>query len=118
MRIYLILMAFIFSHFCSANPLERFEPKSVAKAVTLASKLGNSEWNYRWRGKDYGFVFEEDGSISKLKSWKNVRWVVVGENEVVLEGHADRMYLFFDANISEFTTFDWDGTKASGALVH
>jgi len=96
MRIYLILMAFIFSKFCNADPLERFEPKSVAKAVALASELGNSRWSYSWRGKEYEFVFEEDGSISNLTSWKDVRWVVVSENEVVLEGYTDRMHLFFN----------------------
>lgn len=118
MKKYLTFFIFVISSLAKADPLERYDPQAVAQAVTLASKLGNSEWSYSWKGRDYKFVFEEDGSISKLKSWKDVRWVVVGSNEVVLEGLTDRMHLFFDKRISKFTTFDWDGTKASGVLVH
>lgn len=63
-------------------------------------------------------MFAEDGSISKLKSWENVRWVVVGGNEVVLEGYTDRVHLFFNQNINKFTTINLDGTKEAGALLH
>ncbi|WP_445359857.1 hypothetical protein ACJJIL_12615 [Microbulbifer sp. EKSA005] len=118
MRVCLFFMTLFFSFFSNADPLERYDPQSVAKAVTLASRLSSSEWNYTWRGRNYKFVLEEDGSISKLKSWKDVRWVVVGANEIVLEGYTDRMHLFFDKNIKNFKTFDWDGTKATGTLAH
>ncbi|RYY74305.1 MAG: hypothetical protein EOO52_15750 [Gammaproteobacteria bacterium] len=97
-----------------ADPLKRFNQENIVEAVALKDKLVGTAWVYKWRGREYTFVFEADGSISKLSSWSMVKWVVISKNEVVLEGINDRMVLLFNTGATRFTTMDWNGQKSSG----
>ena len=100
-----------------SDPLDRFIPENVAGAARLKDQLVGSIWSYKWRGREYEFSFESDGSISKLKSWSMVSWVVTAPNEVVLEGVSDRMVLLFNDHATKFQTIDWDGEESSGIIL-
>jgi hypothetical protein len=113
----LILVGFAFSMYVVAYPLDRYNPESIVEAVALKDRLVDTQWTYTWRGNEYVFGFNSDGSISKLKSWGGVKWVIVGKNEVLLEGATDRMILLFNPLTTTFTTVDWDGTKGSGKII-
>ena len=116
MKIIIFIFCFIPS-LVLANPLDRFLPDNVAGSVRFKDKLVGTTWSYSWRGNEYVFGFESDGSISKLKSWSTVTWVITAPNEVVLEGISDRMVLLFDSTGTTFKTIDWDGQKSNGRLV-
>jgi len=118
MRFILIFLILLISASNNADPLERYAPQNITKAVALATKLSNTEWNYKWKGHSYRFFLNADGTISKLESWKDVHWVVIGANEIILEGYTDKMHLIFDRNIKTFASVDWDGSKSSGVLIH
>ncbi|MBU1310077.1 MAG: hypothetical protein KKE30_11170 [Gammaproteobacteria bacterium] len=113
----LIFFILTFSASSYSNPLQRFSYESIASSKMLAAKLGNSEWIYTWRGRDYKLRFNDDGSIGLLNSWTGVNWYVTGNREVVLEAEGSKMLLNFNANISAFYTRDWDGEKSVGRVL-
>jgi hypothetical protein len=98
---------------CSSSYVTLSIPES------FESNISGSTWSYEWRGRNYIFTFESDGTISKLSSWSSVSWNVTGTNEITLEAHSSKMYLFFNDDLTEFVTLDWDGQKASGIrMIH
>lgn len=118
MKIFTILMLLFMPSLGYSDPLARFMPETVVGSVALKNKLVGTTWVYKWRGREYLFSFAADGSISKLKSWSMVTWVVTAPNEVVLEGISDRMVLLFNEQATGFTSIDWDGQKTSGKIAY
>ena len=116
MRVFTFAVFISLSLIGFADPLERFTPESMGGSVALKDKLVGTTWIYKWRGREYNFGFNPDGTISKLQSWSMVRWVVIAPNEVALIGSSDRMVLLFNQQTTAFNTMDWDGRKSSGVL--
>jgi len=98
----------------AGEPLERFTPSNIKEAKKLEASLSGSEWVYSWRGREYNFQFNENGTIGILETWDGVRWYVSGKNDVVLVGEDNKMLLSFNVDFSNFDTRDWDGEKSSG----
>ena len=117
MKILIVLVLLFMPSLGFSDPLARFTPETVAGSVALKNKLVGTTWVYKWRGREYLFSFAADGSVSKLKSWSMVNWVVTAPNEVVLEGVSDRMVLLFNDQATGFTSIDWDGQKTRGEIV-
>ena len=115
MKILLTIILSILPLISTADPLERFSTENIVKAVALKDKLVGTQWVYKWRGREYIFVFDTNGSISKLNSWSTVKWVVTGSNEVVLEGTTDRMILLFNSQATKFTSIDYN--PLTGAMA-
>jgi len=107
--------------FCISNVLgedaKRDEFDKEVDRVAFSSKIAGTTWLYSWRGREYTFSFEPDGSISKLQSWSEVNWEVNQKNEVILMATNQRMYLYFDNEMGNFKTVDWDGQTASGKFI-
>lgn len=116
MKTLIIVILMLLSSLSFSNPLERFTPETIVESVALKDKLVGTTWIYKWRDREYRFGFNSDGTISKLKSWSMVRWVVIAPNEVELVGASNRMVLIFNNQITTFSTLDWDGQKSSGAI--
>lgn len=116
MKTLTILILLLLSSMVFANPLERFTPETIVGSVALKDKLVGTIWVYKWRDREYRFGFNSDGTISELKSWSMVKWVVIAPNEVELVGTSNRMVLIFNHKITAFNTIDWDGQKSSGTF--
>ncbi|GAB2935125.1 hypothetical protein [Rheinheimera gaetbuli] len=113
----MLFIVLTFSNSSYSDPLERFTHENIASAKALAKKLSNAEWIYSWRGRDYQFRFNDNGSIGMLESWKNVNWYVTGKREVVLEADGSKMLLNFNSSVSVFFTRDWNGEKSDGRVL-
>lgn len=111
-----ILLVFNFSSaLASLDDRDKYD-KEVERVVFL-SKIAGTTWLYSWRGREYTFTFGPDGKISKLQSWSKVKWKINQKNEVILIASNQRMHLYFDSEVRNFTTVDWDGQKASGRFI-
>ncbi|UXD87208.1 hypothetical protein [Thalassolituus hydrocarboniclasticus] len=114
---HVILSLAIVPSLLQADPKERFEPEEIVETIAFADRLAGSKWIYHWRDRDYEFRFNENGSIGILDGWSNVKWVVAGKEDVILEGGAHKMLLHFNEQKNAFYTRDWDGTKSDGRLA-
>jgi len=112
-----MLASFTFLASCaslSEKPFEKNGSENTELAKKLAINLNGSEWIYTWRGRDFNFQFNENGTIGILESWNDVQWFASGENDVVLEGGNSKMLLSFNSDASAFNTIDWDGEPSAG----
>lgn len=100
-----------------ANEKERDKYDKEVDRVAFSTQIAGTTWLYFWRGREFTFSFEPNGSISNLQSWSNVKWKVEQKDEVILIAQNQKMYLHFDNQVKRFTTVDWDGKKASGKLA-
>lgn len=114
---HIILSLAVLSGIVHANPKERFETESIVEAIAFADRLSGSKWIYHWKENEYEFRFNENGSIGVLGSWSNVKWVVSGPEDVILEGGGHKMLLHFNKQKNAFYSRDWDGTKSDGRLI-
>ncbi|WP_125564799.1 hypothetical protein [Pseudoalteromonas rubra] len=116
-KITTLTIAIIFSMSAWSNPKVRYEPESFVEAIAFADKLSGTTWLYHWRGQDYKFRFNENGTIGILEGWRNITWVVAGKEDVILEAKTGKMLLRFNDSKTTFYTRDWDGLKSDGRIV-
>jgi len=72
------------------GPLERFQQPNVESAKILEQSLSDSEWLYSWRGNQYNFRFNSDGSKWQRRSCAGGRTL-----KDAIELQFRRFYLFY-----------------------
>jgi len=116
--LFVLISAFVCSAHAEEYNINRDKYDITVDAVEFKTKITETTWAYKWRGREYIFSFSSNGNISKLQSWEGVRWLVKQRNEVVLESNNNNtMYLYFNELGTSFKAVDWDGSNTSGKLV-
>lgn len=63
-----LLASFNFHAIASDLPSKRDQFDKIVDSVAFKTKISNTTWSYKWRGREFIFSFNPNGNISKLPS--------------------------------------------------